>query len=135
MDELVGGKAKKETSKGKDVDEGELIEKGKEQLAKAASGFKELNPFKIAANLLNPFKNRNQDADSITPNTKNRSALKRNKKRNQNTVMIVEKAVTNNEPQMASVGGSKSGLNNIGGFNIDNEKNVVKKYSSLMLNK
>ena len=48
--------------------------------------------------------------------------------------MIVEKAVTNNESQIASVGGSKSGLNNLGGFNIDNEKTVVKKYSSLMLN-
>ncbi len=134
LNELDGGQAKRDTAKGKDVDEGELIEKGKEQLAKAASGFKDINPVKIVRNLLNPFKKKNNDADSITPNTKNRSALKRNKKRNQNTIMIVEKAVTNNESQIASVGGSKSGLNNLGGFNIDNEKTVVKKYSSLMLN-
>ena len=133
LDELVGGKAKKETSKGKDVDEGELIEKGKEQLAKSASGFKELNPFKIARNLLNPFKNRNQDADSITPNTKNRSALKRNKKRNRNTVVIVEKAVQ--QPQGVSVGGdsSKTALNMNG--NLNNESQVMKKISTLALNK
>ena len=133
MDELVGGKAKKETSKGKDVDEGELIEKGKEQLAKSASAFKELNPFKIARNLLNPFKNRNQDADSITPNTKNRSALKRNKKRNGNTVVIVEKAVQ--QPQGVSVGGdsNKTTLNMNG--NMNNESQVMKKMSTLALNK
>ena len=133
LDELVGGKAKKETSKGKDVDEGELIEKGKEQLAKSASAFKELNPFKIARNLLNPFKNRNQDADSITPNTKNRSALKRNKKRNGNTVVIVEKAVQ--QPQGVSVGGdsSKTALNMNG--NMNNESQVMKKISTLALNK
>ena len=136
LNELVGGQAKRDTAKGKTVDEAELLDQGKQTLEKSVSGMKDINPLKIAANLLNPFKKKNKDADSITPNTKNRSALKRNKKRNQNTVMIVEKAVTNNEPQMASVGGgSKSGLNNIGGFNIDNEKNVVKKYSSLMLNK
>ena len=133
LDELVGGKAKKETSKGKDVDEGQLIEKGKEQLAKSASAFKELNPFKIARNLLNPFKNRNQDADSITPNTKNRSALKRNKKRNGNTVVIVEKAVQ--QPQGVSVGGdsSKTALNMNG--NMNNESQVMKKISTLALNK
>ena len=133
LDELVGGKAKKETSKGKDVDEGESIEKGKEQLAKSASAFKELNPFKIARNLLNPFKNRNQDADSITPNTKNRSALKRNKKRNGNTVVIVEKAVQ--QPQGVSVGGdsSKTALNMNG--NMNNESQVMKKISTLALNK
>ena len=135
LNELVGGQAKRDTAKGKTVDEAELLDQGKQTLEKSVSGMKDINPLKIAANLLNPFKKKNNDADSIVPNTKNRSALKRNKKRNQNTVMIVEKAVTNNEPQMASVGGSKSGLNNIGGFNIDNEKNVVKKYSSLMLNK
>ena len=135
LNELVGGQAKRDTAKGKTVDEAELLDQGKQTLEKSASGMKDIKPFKIARDLLNPFKKKNNDADSIVPNTKNRSALKRNKKRNQNTVMIVEKAVTNNEPQMASVGGSKSGLNNIGGFNIDNEKNVVKKYSSLMLNK
>ena len=38
LDELVGGKAKKETAKGKTVDEGEMLEKGKETISKSVSG-------------------------------------------------------------------------------------------------
>ena len=132
MDELVGGKAKKETAKGKTVDEEEMLEKGKETISKSVSPMKDLNPFKIAADLLNPFKNRNKDADSITPNTKNRSALKRNKRRNGNTVMIVEKAVQ--PPQMVSVGGGSNKTLNMN-VNKNNEEQIMKKMSTLALNK
>ena len=132
LDELVGGKAKKETAKGKTVDEEEMLEKGKETILKSVSGMKDLNPFKIAADLLNPFKNRNKDADSITPNTKNRSALKRNKRRNGNTVMIVEKAVQ--PPQMVSVGGGSNKTLNMN-VNKNNEEQIMKKMSTLALNK
>ena len=133
LDELVGGKAKKETAKGKTVDEGEMLEKGKETISKSVSGIKDLNPFKIAADLLNPFKKRNKDSDSITPNTKNRSALKRNKRRNGNTVMIVEKAVQ--QPQGVSVGsGSNKTTLNMNG-NKTNDEQIMKKMSTLALNK
>ena len=133
LDELVGGKAKKETAKGKTVDEGEMLEKGKETISKSVSGFKDLNPFKIARNLLNPFKKKNKDADSITPNTKNRSALKRNKRRNGNTIMIVEKAVQ--QPQGVSVGsGSNQTTLNINS-NKTNDEQIMKKMSTLALNK
>ena len=133
LDELVGGKAKKETAKGKTVDEGEMLEKGKETISKSVSPMKDLNPFKIAADLLNPFKNRNKDADSITPNTKNRSALKRNKRRNGNTVMIVEKAVQ--PPQMVSVGSGSNKTNLNMNVNKNNEEQIMKKMSTLALNK
>ena len=133
MNELVGGQAKRDTAKGKTVDEAELLDQGKQTLEKSVSGMKDINPLKIAANLLNPFKKKNKDADSITPNTKNRSALKRNKKRNGNTVVIVEKAVQ--QPQGVSVGGdsSKTALNMNG--NMNNESQVMKKISTLALNK
>ena len=133
LDELVGGKAKKETAKGKTVDEEEMLEKGKETIAKSVSPMKDLNPFKIAADLLNPFKNRNKDADSITPNTKNRSALKRNKRRNGNTVMIVEKAVQ--PPQMVSVGSGSNKTTLNMNVNKNNEEQIMKKMSTLALNK
>ena len=133
LDELVGGKAKKETAKGKTVDEGEMLEKGKETISKSVSGIKDLNPFKIAADLLNPFKKRNKDSDSITPNTKNRSALKRNKRRNGNTVMIVEKAVQ--QPQGVSVGSGSNKTTLNMNVNKNNEEQIMKKMSTLALNK
>ena len=132
LDELVGGKAKKEAANAKSVDEKQLLEEGKQTLVKSTSGFKDINPFKIARNLLNPFKNRNKDADSVTPNTKNRSSLKRNRKRNRNTVVIVEKEANNTQTQGVSSGGSGNGLN-IDGMTNKNG-NVTKKMSTLKLN-
>ena len=84
-------------------------------------------------NLLNPFKKKNKDADSITPNTKNRSALKRNKRRNGNTVMIVEKAVQ--PPQMVSVGSGSNKTTLNMNVNKNNEEQIMKKMSTLALNK
>ena len=132
LDELVGGKAKKEAANAKSVDEKQLLEEGKQTLVKSTSGFKDINPFKIARNLLNPFKNRNKDADSVTPNTKNRSSLKRNRKRNRNTVVIVEKEANNTQTQGVSSGSSGNGLN-IDGMKNKNG-NVTKKMSTLKLN-
>ena len=132
LDELVGGKAKKEAANAKSVDENQLLEEGKQTLAKAGSGIKVPNPFKIARELLNPFRNKNKDADTITPNTKNRSSLKRNRKRNRNTVVIVEKEANNTQTQGVSSGGSGNGLN-IDGMKNKNG-NVTKKMSTLKLN-
>mgnify|MGYP001208712580 CR=1 FL=1 len=132
LDELVGGKAKKEAANAKSVDENQLLEEGKQTLVKSTSGLKDLNPFKIARNLLNPFKKKNNEADSITPNTKNRSSLKRNRKRNRNTVVIVEKEANNTQTQGVSSGGSGNGLN-IDGMKNKNG-NVTKKMSTLKLN-
>ena len=134
LDELVGGKAKKETANAKSVDENQLLEEGKQTLAKAGSGIKVPNPFKIARELLNPFRNKNKDADTITPNTKNRSSLKRNRKRNRNTVMIVEKAVDTSIPQVNSGGGGDSKIN-LNMNNKNSESQIQKKMSSLALNK
>ena len=93
LDSLVGGKAKREAQKPEMNDE-QLVNKGKEQIKQVADKAKDLNPLKIAANLLNPFKRKNKNnAENVVPNTKNRSSLKRNRKRNQSTVVIVEKAV------------------------------------------
>ena len=134
LDELVGGKAKKETANAKSVDENQLLEEGKQTLAKAGSGIKVPNPFKIARELLNPFRNKNKDADTITPNTKNRSSLKRNRKRNRNTVMIVEKAVDTSIPQVNSGGGGDSKIN-LNMNDKNSESQIQKKMSSLALNK
>ena len=132
LDELVGGKAKKETANAKTVDENQLLEEGKQTLAKAGSGIKVPNPFKIARELLNPFRNKNKDADTITPNTKNRSSLKRNRKRNRNTVVIVEKEANNTQTQGVSSGSNGNKLN-IDGMTNKNG-NVTKKMSTLKLN-
>ena len=132
LDELVGGKAKKEAANAKSVDENQLLEEGKQTLAKAGSGIKVPNPFKIARELLNPFRNKNKDADTITPNTKNRSSLKRNRKRNRNTVVIVEKEANNTQTQGVSSGSNGNGLN-IDGMTNKNG-NVTKKMSTLKLN-
>ena len=132
LDELVGGKAKKEAANAKSVDENQLLEEGKQTLAKAGSGIKVPNPFKIARELLNPFRNKNKDADTITPNTKNRSSLKRNRKRNRNTVVIVEKEANNTQTQGVSSGSNGNKLN-IDGMTNKNG-NVTKKMSTLKLN-
>ena len=134
LDELVGGKAKKEAANAKSVDDNELVEEGKNTLVKSTEGLKDISPFKIARDFLNPFKNRNKDADTITPNTKNRSSLKRNRKRNRNTVMIVEKAVDTSIPQVNSGGGGNSKIN-LNMNDKNSESQIQKKMSSLALNK
>ena len=133
LDSLVGGKAKREAQKPEMNDE-QLVNKGKEQIKQVADKAKDLNPLKIAANLLNPFKRKNKNnAENVVPNTKNRSSLKRNRKRNQNTVVIVEKAVETPKNQVASTGGGGSGTMGLNNMNTNSEKDIVKKYSSLAL--
>ena len=134
LDELVGGKAKKEAANAKSVDDNELVEEGKNTLVKSTEGLKDISPFKIARDFLNPFKNKNKDADTITPNTKNRSSLKRNRKRNRNTVMIVEKAVDTSIPQVNTGGGENSKIN-LNMNDKNSESQIQKKMSSLALNK
>ena len=54
---------------------------------------------------------------------------------NRNKIVIMEKAVAVNTPTMSvGGGGGNGGLNNLGEFNIDNEKNVIKKIQSVVLN-
>ena len=133
LDSLVGGKAKREAQKPEMNDE-QLVNKGKEQIKQVADKAKDLNPLKLAANLLNPFKRKNKNnAENVVPNTKNRSSLKRNRKRNQNTVVIVEKAVETPKNQLASTGGGGSGTMGLNNMNTNAEKDIVKKYSSLAL--
>ena len=133
LDSLVGGKAKREAQKPDDNDE-QLVNKGKEQIKQVADKAKDLNPLKIAADFLNPFKRKNKNnAENVVPNTKNRSSLKRNRKRNQSTVVIVEKAVETPKNQVASTGGGGSGTMGLNNMNTNSEKDIVKKYSSLAL--
>ena len=47
----------------------------------------------------------------------------------------MEKAVAMNNPPMSVGGGGKSnGLINLGGFNVENEKRVIKNLQSVILN-
>ena len=132
LDELVGGKAKREAQKPDTKNEEQLIEKGKEQIKNVAEKAKGLNPLKIAADLLNPFKRGNKNnAENVVPNTKNRSLLKRNRNRNRNTVVIVEKAVETPSNQVAL--GGNNGVTSLNNMNTNAEKDIVKKYSSLAL--
>lgn len=133
LDELVGGKAKKETTNAKSVDENQLLEEGKQTLAKAGSGIKVPNPFKIARQLLNPFRDKSKDADTITPNKKDKKNLKNNKNRNKNTVMIIEKPVDTSIPQVNSGGGGDSTINL--SDNKNSETQLQKKMSTLVLNR
>ncbi len=72
----------------------------------------------------------------ITPKPRNRTNVSRNLNKKRNQVIIMEKAVAMNNPSMSvGGGGSKSnGLNNLGGFNIENEKRVIKNLQSVILN-
>ena len=71
----------------------------------------------------------------ITPTPKNRTTVSRNFNKKRNQVIIMEKAVAMNTPSMSVGGGGKSnGLNNLGGFNIENEKRVIKNLQSVILN-
>ena len=121
LDSLVGGKAKREAQKPEMNDE-QLVNKGKEQIKQVADKDKDLNPLKIAANLLNPFKRKNKNKfENVVPNTKQKFLKKR--KRNQNTVGLL-KAV---ELQIGSIdrrsGSGTMGLNNM---NTNSEKDIVK---------
>ena len=71
----------------------------------------------------------------ITPTPKNRTTVSRNFNKKRNQVIIMEKAVAMNNPPMSVGGGGKSnGLNNLGGFNVENEKRVIKNLQSVILN-
>ena len=71
----------------------------------------------------------------ITPTPKNRTIVSRNFNKKRNQVIIMEKAVAMNNPSMSvGSGGKSSGLNNLGEFNVNNEKLVVKKFQSVILN-
>ena len=70
----------------------------------------------------------------VTPRRRQRINMQKSRS-NRNKIVIMEKAVAMNTPSMnvSNSGGSK-GLNNLGEFNIDNEKRVVKKIQSVVLN-
>ena len=70
----------------------------------------------------------------VTPRRRQRINMQKSRS-NRNKIVIMEKAVAVNTPSMnVSNGGGSKGLNNLGGFNIDNEKRVVKKIQSVVLN-
>ena len=75
------------------------------------------------------------DDKKITPKRRERTITGR-KKSKRNQVIIMEKAVAMNDTSMSmSSGGSGSkGLNNLGEFNINNEKKITKKFQSVILN-
>ena len=72
----------------------------------------------------------------ITPTPKNRTTVSRNFNKKRNQVIIMEKEVAMNNPSMSvgGGGGKSNGLNNLGGFNIENEKRVIKNLQSVILN-
>ena len=72
----------------------------------------------------------------ITPTPKNRTTVSRNFNKKRNQVIIMEKAVAMNTPSMSvgGGGGKSNGLNNLGGFNVENEKRVIKNLQSVILN-
>ena len=72
----------------------------------------------------------------ITPTPKNRTTVSRNFNKKRNQVIIMEKAVAMNNPPMSvgGGGGKSNGLNNLGGFNVENEKRVIKNLQSVILN-
>ena len=70
----------------------------------------------------------------VTPRRRQRINMQKSRS-NRNKIVIMEKAVAVNTPSMnVSNGGGSKGLNNLGEFNIDNEKRVVKKIQSVVLN-
>ena len=70
----------------------------------------------------------------VSPRRRQRINMQKSRS-NRNKIVIMEKAVAVNTPSMnVSNGGGSKGLNNLGEFNIDNEKRVVKKIQSVVLN-
>ena len=72
---------------------------------------------------------------NITPKRRERTITGR-KKSKRNQVIIMEKAVAMNDTSMSMSSGSSGskGLNNLGEFNINNEKKITKKFQSVILN-
>jgi len=75
------------------------------------------------------------DDKKITPKRRERTITGR-KKSKRNQVIIMEKAVAMNDTSMSMSSGSSGskGLNNLGEFNINNEKKITKKFQSVILN-
>ena len=70
----------------------------------------------------------------VTPRRRQRINMQKSRN-NRNKIVIMEKAVAVNTPSMnVSNGGGSKGLSNLGEFNIDNEKRVIKKIQSVVLN-
>lgn len=70
----------------------------------------------------------------VTPRRRQRINMQKSRN-NRNKIVIMEKAVAMNTPSMnVSNGGGSKGLSNLGEFNIDNEKRVIKKIQSVVLN-
>lgn len=70
----------------------------------------------------------------ITPTPKNRTIVSRNFKKKRNKIVIIEKYGAVNPSMSLGSGGKSSGLNNLGEFNVNNEKLIVKKFQSVILN-
>ena len=125
--DLFGGKGKQETesqeiqsAQNKDVNTG--VTAGIAQIKETINAVNEVT-----------MSGEKKDVASITPSLKVRDDMK-SKKKSGDTVIIVEKAISMNKqiPSTTTVG-SKPGLNNIGGFNFDNEKIVTKKIQTIIL--
>jgi len=70
----------------------------------------------------------------ITPTPKNRTNVSRNFNKKRNKIVIIEKYGAVNPSMSLGSGGKSSGLNNLGEFNVNNEKLIVKKFQSVILN-
>ena len=72
----------------------------------------------------------------ITPTPKNRTIVSRNFKKKRDKIIIIEKQVAVNSSMSSGSGsgGRSNGLNNLGEFNLDNEKKITKKFQSVILN-
>jgi len=79
--------------------------------------------------------NNNMDK-KITPTPKNRTIVSRNLKKKRDKIIIIEKQVAVNSSMSSGSGsgGRSNGLNNLGEFNLDNEKKITKKFQSVILN-
>ena len=79
--------------------------------------------------------NNNMDK-KITPTPKNRTIVSRNFKKKRDKIIIIEKQVAVNSSMSSGSGsgGRSNGLNNLGEFNLDNEKKITKKFQSVILN-
>ena len=79
--------------------------------------------------------NNNMDK-KITPRPKNRTIVSRNLKKKRDKIIIIEKQVAVNSSMSSGSGsgGRSNGLNNLGEFNLDNEKKITKKFQSVILN-
>ena len=90
----------------------------------------------VLSNIKQVLPDTEEKGKKITPTPKNRTTVSRNFNKKRNQVIIMEKAVAMNNPSMSvgGGGGKSNGLNNLGGFNIENEKRVIKNLQSVILN-